>query len=345
MEIKKAPLIRKINQRAIPTTQADFSQSSIDFFNAIVIKCNEKKYNRIDRTDKGSLSYSTTICPAYDVRATKSLIELTVCDIEGMFRLQIRTVNKTEDGTDLSGWKSFQTFKKLCKKYNIDLDTYKIDNGSEVKKEIEKYMIDFGNDTKKDEVYFGTHHIDFHSSFPSGLVNTHPEFKGVIEELYRGRKQNPEYKYILNSTIGYMQSEDCCRAQWAHLSRDAINDNNKRIRELAAILEASGRKVLSYNTDGIWYTGNIYHGQGEGKNLCEWENDYVDCYIRFKSKGSYEFVEADGSYHPVVRGFTNLDELKPREQWEWGDIYQEEATIKKIILNDDNTLSIVYKEV
>ena len=40
-----------------------------------------------------------------------------------MFRLQVRTVNKDEDNNNLSGWKAFLTFKKLCAKYNINLDT------------------------------------------------------------------------------------------------------------------------------------------------------------------------------------------------------------------------------
>ena len=343
-ELKKTKLIKKINQRLIPVNQIDFSEESIDFFNKIIIRCNEQKFNRIQRTNSGSFSYSNTILPAYDVRATKSLIELTYCAIDGMFRLQVRTVNKDEEETDLSGWKSFIKFKNLCKKYNIDLSDYEIDNGNEVKKEIEKYMIDLGDDVQKNTVYTNAHHLDFHSSFPSGLVNTHPEFRPVIEKLYKERKIHPEYKYILNSTIGYMQSQDCCKAKWAHLSRDAINDNNKRIRELTELLIQSGRKILAYNTDGIWYSGRVFHGKGEGKNICEWENDHKNCIIRFKSKGSYEFIDEDGSYNPVVRGRTLLDDIKDRSEWKWGDIYQENAKIKKIKLNDNNTLEIVFRE-
>ena len=344
IELKKAKLIRKINQRKIPVNQLDFKDENIDFFNTIVKKCKEEEYSWITRTEKGSYSYSNTILPAYDVRATKSLIELTVCEEEGMYRLQIRTVNKDEEThTELCGWKSFLTFKNICREYNIDLDSYKIDNGKEVKEEIEKYIIDTEPTTELGATYFNAHHLDFHSSFPSGLVNTHPEFKPVINKLYNGRKIHAEYKYILNSTIGYMQSLSCCGAKWAHLSKDAINDNNSRIRELAARLKASARQVLAYNTDGIWYTGKIYHGEGEGKNLCEWENDHTNCMIRFKSKGSYEFMDSDGVYTPVVRGYTRLDELKPRSEWEWGDIFEEIAQVKKIKLNDDGTLTVIYK--
>ena len=35
----------------------------------------------------------------------------------------------------------------------------------------------------------------------------------------------------------------------------------------------------------------------------------------------YEFVE-DGHYEPVVRGITELDLIKPREEWQWGDIFR-----------------------
>ena len=344
-DIKKTELMWRINQKLIPTTQLDFSEESLELFNSIVNRCNAKKFNRIERTAIGSYAYSKTICPAYDVRATKSLIELTYCAIDGMFRLQIRTVNKDTNDNELTGWKSFLTFKKLCAKYDIDLDSYAIDNGAEVKKDIEPYIIDFGANTKKHEIYFDAHHLDFHSSFPSGLIITHPEFTPVITELYNGRKQNPEYKYILNSTIGYMQSQDCCKAKWAHLSRDAINNNNKRIRDLAQRLIETGHEILAYNTDGIWYTGDVYHDENEGKKLTQWENDHTYVAIRFKSKGSYEYMDEDGNYTPVVRGRTLLDDVKPREDWVWGDIYQENTKVKKIVINEDNTLSVVYREV
>lgn len=342
-DIKKSELLWNINQKLIPTTQIDFSDESINLFNSIVIKCNSEGFNRIVRTKIGSYAYSKTICPAYDVRMTKSMIEMTYCGVDGMFRLQVRTVNKDSNDDNLSGWKAFLTFKKICKKYNIELDDYAINNGEDVKKDIEKYIIDFGKDTKAHKIYYNAHHLDFHSSFPSGLVNTHSEFKPVIEELYNGRKTNPEFKYILNSTIGYMQSVDCCRAKWANLSRDAINDNNKRIRNMAEKLEENGCQILSYNTDGIWYIGEIYHDENEGKKLGQWENDHTNCIVRFKSKGSYEYMDEDGNYFPVVRGRTLLDDVKDRSEWKWGDIYQEDAKIKKVIVNDDNTLSIVFK--
>ena len=88
-----------------------------------------------------------------------------------------------------------------------------------------------------------------------------------------------------------MQSISGCNARWAHLSRDAIKDNNDRVKKLAETLEKKGRMVLSFNTDGIWYKGPVYHGEGEGDGLGEWHNDHVNCKFRAKSSGSYEFIE------------------------------------------------------
>ena len=129
-------------------------------------------------------------------------------------------------------------------------------------------------------------------------------------------------------TIGYMQSK-YCHYSLSKLSRDAIKVNNNKIRKLSEDLIKSGRTILLYNTDGIWYTGDIYHGENEGPDLGQWRNDHTDCILRIKSAGAYEFIE-DKVYHPVVRGYTNLDKLKDRSQWEWGDIFNATEVIYKL---------------
>lgn len=239
-------------------------------------------------------------------------------------------IKSTKDDKSVSGTTAFFKFKTLCLENGIDLEDYAIDNGAEVKDTIPapkismKYIM-----TKDDEGIANCHHIDFHNSYPAGLCNTHPEFRPIVEPLYESRKTNPENKAILNLTIGYMQSKNpSCKARWAHLSKDAIIDNNNRIDALAAKLEASGHDILGYNTDGIWYSGEIYHGEGEGKHLGEWENDHTNCLFRSKSDGAYEFIE-DGQYHAVVRGKTNYDFVESREHWQWGDIFRHGLTFIK----------------
>ena len=179
-----------------------------------------------------------------------------------------------------------------------------------------------------DEPMCNVHHIDFHSSYPAGLANTHPEFKPILEEIYEERK-DPEKeilnKAILNFSIGWMQSYNPSEhrfAEWAHLSRDAIHDNNVRIIDLTVRIQASGREVIGYNTDGIWYRGDIYHSFGEGNKLGQWSNDHINCIFRSKSDGAYEYIE-DNKYTAVVRGLTTYDIIEPdREKWKMGDIYK-----------------------
>lgn len=320
MELKKAKVTRNPNFQLIPVNQLKINKENMDFFNLEVSKC--RGYHSIIRTEGGKISRETRL-PAYDIRYTKSCVELTVLDKTGFFRIQFRSSGEKKEDTVLSGHKSFLIFKKMCLDCGIDLNEYSIENGEELKKEIEPYIIKMEKEIYKDKT-FVAHHLDFHSSFPSGLVLTHPEFRPVIETLYNGRKNHPEYKLILNSTIGYMQSVQCCKARWANLSRDAINNNNERLRTLARRLQLSGRKILAYNTDGIWYIGDVYHDQDEGPGIGNWANDHINCKIRFKSAGAYEFIE-NGVYTPVVRGHTLLDDKKPRSEWVWGDIYQNDA--------------------
>lgn len=222
---------------------------------------------------------------------------------------------------------AFNIFKNKCLENGVDLEKYKVNNGEEVKKTIEKPLI--GMKYKMDinsKALDNVHHIDFHNSYPAGLCNTHPEFRPIIEPIYEQRR-NPEYtdinKAILNYTIGWMQSYEPDKhryAELATLSRDAIADNNKRLRTLATVLMMSGREVIGFNTDGIWYRGPIYHGKGEGDKLGEWHNDHVNCLFRSKSNGAYEFIE-DGKVNVVLRGCTRLDIIKNRDEWSWGDIF------------------------
>lgn len=328
LKLKHSDITRKVNYVKIPCTAYQMNDEGAHKFNELYKWIKSLNFKQIVRTPSGGISIERKNFkpPMWDVRTTKSLIELTIIIKEGCWRIQFRTIpKKTDEGTSLYGSACFKLFREKCKEFGIDLDEYKIYNGKEVKEEIERPLISLERPTYRDKIFNNVHHMDFHSSYPTGLINTHPEFKAPIKWMYEHRKEdNNKYKLVLNATIGYMQSLDCCDAMWAHLSRDAINDNNKRIREMAHKLRISGKVVISYNTDGIWYLGDVYHDSEEGKNLGQWENDHINCTFRAKSAGSYEFIE-NGKYYPVVRGQTRLDMIKSRDQWVWGDIYQDIA--------------------
>lgn len=306
-------------------------------FNEIYCYLRNTDLNTIIRTRSGAIAKNlrafTNNNYAWDLQKCSIGVMLTI--ILGGYIYVIKFGNyKTKNEPEIYPNQAFAKFSDKCLEHGIDIDNYKISNGSEVKKTIESPMITMLE--HHDENHPGltnVHHIDFHNSYPAGLANTHPEFRPVIEHFYNLRDSKDEhisnmYKAVLNYTIGWMQSNKSNRkAEWAHLSRDAIADNNRRMEKVACMLEFTGRKIIGFNTDGIWYQGEIYHGPGEGKRLGEWENDYINCLFRAKSDGAYEFIGTktknnETKYVPVIRGQTTLEASKDREDWVWGDIYK-----------------------
>lgn len=307
----------RLNYLLIPVTTFDITTSGAKAFNKIYFWLKKQNLYKLERTPSGSIKNGPHVKrPAWDVKVNHYCVELTVVMEGKAWRIQFRT--KLPKG--MSGKKAFSVFKRLLLKDGVDLDSMAIENGSEVKKEIEHYLVKVYHKFFIDKVYTKAHHIDFHSSFAGGLANTHPEFRKTLEKLYENREKDEMNKHILNFSIGYMQSPQGCKSRWAHLSKDAIADNNKRVLNLVEKLEKSGRTVLLLNTDGVWYNGPLYHGEGEGSGLGQWENDHINCQFRMASAGAYEFIEK-GQYFPVIRGIPN----NIKTEWKWGDIYKEKA--------------------
>ena len=334
----------KYNQYSTIPTTYNFSLKDIEQFNKIYTYVYNQDLNIIQRTKTGAIRKGLKYWSnnyAYDIKESKTGVRLTVIVDGKIWVFKVGTI-KDKD-TEMPPWKAWKVFSDICRKNDINLDDYIIDNGKEYKQGIPDPLINMNQYmTKDDEGLTNCHHIDFHNSYPAGLANTHPEFRPIIESLYRLRKVSEDYKFVLNCTVGCMQSnKHPWYARWAHLAKDAIEDNVKRVTQLAFILQMNGRKILGFNTDGIWYQGPIYHGPGEGDKLGEWHNDHINCIFRSKSDGAYEFIDAEG-YHPVIRGQTRLDTIKPRDKWSWGDIYQEDAKILKYEFKKGE--GIIYEE-
>ena len=326
------------NKLLTPITRFNLNEKGVEDFNKLYLFLLSHDVKQMIMTHSHGISLKNTGV-SYHLSRTATCIEIIIC-ADGYARVQLRGGKELElaHKKEISGRQAFTKFKKMLEINGIDLNKYAIDNGKEIKEEIEKPYICL-EDAIPGFIFKRAHHIDFHNSYPAGLCNTHPEFKDIITHMYDRRKENEIYKAILNYSIGFMQSIGGCDAKWAHLSRDAIKDNNDRIRDIAERLKAAGNHILSYNTDGIWYIGNIYHGEGEGSGLGQWENDHVNCQWRCKSAGAYEFIE-NNKYTPVVRGYTNLDKKKSRDQWSWGDIFKEEAS--PITFRFDESKGVIY---
>ena len=316
----------------LPITCWEYSQETLKHFNEIYRYIYDDKWPKFQRTAKGAIRHTTFVYCSYDVIVSNNSVELTICSLEGFFRLQLSFLKyvRKKDGTKITGSQAWREFSFFCKREGIDLEAMKITNGAEIKdKEIEKALIGLKDPLYQDLIWENVHHLDIHSAWPAALTRMRPEFLKPIQQIYDLKEiyklKNPLsdniYKAILNSALGYGQSLKAYHnAAWAHLAKDAINENNRYMRELTKKLEDSGRLVISYNTDGIWYQGDLYHDEDEGPKLGQWENDHINCKLRYKSNGCYEYIE-DGVYHPVMRGHTKREDTIPRDQWVWGDIY------------------------
>ncbi len=331
-KLKHTQSSAKINYLLIPVTVFDMTKEGAKKFNTIYFWLKNLDLYKLERTSSGGIKCGPhRKRPAWDIKINKVCVELTVLMEGCAWRVQFRTKLPNK----MSGRKAFTAFKRILKKNGIDLESYAIENGEEMKKDIEKPLIGAARNLYYDYTFEKVNHIDYHSSYAGGLANTHPEFRNVLEMIYAKREENEEFKNILNFSIGFMQSISGCKARWAHLSKDAIKDNNDRIRALSEILEKKGRIVISYNTDGIWYKGPVFHGEGEGTGLGQWHNDHTNCKFRARSAGSYEFIEK-GEYNAVVRGVPN--EIKG--SWSWGSIYEKEAEPHLFNFSEEEGVSI-----
>ena len=335
-----------MNYLNFPRIARKFTDENVAIFNAQVNYFKSINLPKIERTPSGYIK-RCSFGYAWDTQKIgNSAIELTVTTWYATYRLVLtNNVDEYGDATKMTGRKAYVTMRREFQKDGIDLEDYAVPNGKEIKKhEIEKPMIMATNHLQFGKTYENVYHLDFHSSYPGGLANHYPEMRKTIERIYAKRKSSDkdgELKLALDASIGFFQSQYCKINKHgyalANLARDAVNDNNERIRRVTSELVASGRIPLLYNTDGIWYIGEpLENGADYGPGVGRWENDHTALKFRAKSRGAYEYIDADG-YHPVVRGKTKLEETKSRDTWEWGDIFQI-GGIKKFGLSQNGTV-------
>lgn len=326
---RKAETVRNVNYLLIPVTRFDLTEEGIEQFNKVYfdIKKSCEDFRRIVRTPSGGISISkVNFRPhMWDVRKLNSCVEITViAGFNGMFRIQLRT-GKVTDKDKVWGRTAFAEFRKVCKEHNIELEDYYIDNGKEVKQTIQKPIITFEKPYYEGMTLEHVHHLDLNSSYMSGIAKAFPALQPAIQQIFNMRKdpaKSDMYKAILTHTYGFMQSSQI-GFRLAHMSKEALDFNNKMVLEIRDNMIKQGFKPVLYNTDGIWYThpeGKIYHDDHEGKDLGQWKNDHIDCTFEALSPGKYHFIE-NGVCKTVLRGHTRLDKMKSREEWTWEDLY------------------------
>lgn len=228
-----------------------------------------------------------------------------------------------------AGYHAYQTYVQELKKDGVNIKDLALpgtkEENLEVKNTIPKAMIKCMVTPRV--TLYNCHHIDLNSAFQAGMSEAFPVLRPTVERIYALRNidaaHKKVYKDILNMTQGFFQSE-MVSYRYSHISKAGYEWTNKRILELTEKLEFSGRRIVGYNTDGIWYQGDVYHDSDEGSNLGQWKNDHINCKLRYKSHGCYEFWNEKEGYKPVFRGKMSYELEKPREQWTWGDIFKSE---------------------
>ena len=316
----------KPNLKDVKPVVLNWSEEGIERFNEWVDWCHENiapKANAQFTSSGGLKKCKATRANCYGFpRSSKTMKELIVYYDYALARIQVTKKNeKKDDGPQEYGASAFRKFRDVLKRHGIDIDEYAendVQKALEIKETIPSPKI-WMNPVFINQTLEHVHHLDLNSAYPSGMVVAYPELRPAIEEIYTKRKVDPNMKNVLNMSWGYMQSF-LCKYKWSALSKAGMVWTINRLDELTKELLMSGREIVGYNTDGIWYVGPVYHDEFEGSGLGQWKTDHINCKFRAKSNGAYEFEE-DGKYTPVVRGYTNLEKIKPKEMWEWGDIY------------------------
>lgn len=259
-----------------------------------------------------------------------------------IYRFTFRPSLETDE-VGYTGLDAIKEFRKSCRE---ELRKFAIIDNAEVakiKETIPSVMIKltpFG-EMLRDVELENVVHIDINSAFPAGVVAKHPEFKEFFNRHYELRHTDSIHKAVMNYAIGASQSLKIRGERYPELARDAIAWTNAELLRLTKNLEKQSYNVIAYNTDGIFYMKEpnmpLYTDKNEGLGLGQWKTDGVFDKIRFKSAGSYEYIKG-GKYHPVVRGATRLDRIKPRSEWHWGDIYQ--AVNVAYILKDNQVMEV-----
>lgn len=313
----------KPNKMLIPVNNFSFNDKDVEEFNEIYNYClqhaREGKMRNFVITKSGGISIAIgNIRGAmWMLTVKKTFIEIIIRNFDAHYYRFI--IGHQKDKTEVSGRQAWWKYKETVEAHGVNLEELAIDNGFEVKQTIPSPKIELK--VAEGRTYYNAHHLDINSAYNAGMMKAFPVLEPAIRDMYNKRKLNPEYKQVLNMTQGFMQSQ-MVGYKYAHISKAGYVYTLDKLAALTKKLIDSGRRILSYNTDGIWYQGDVYHDSEEGTDIGQWKNDQINCKIRFKSKGCYEYETADGTYKPVFRGESAYEKLVPKEQWQWGDIFK-----------------------
>ena len=336
-QYKSANPTRKPNRILIPVTRFSFDDEGMYEFNEIYHYCLENTKNgnfkEFEIAPSGSIrtAIGTNRGARWQLVIGKTFVEIVIKNLDARYyKFQIGNRKQSDGG--LYGRQAFTIYKNELLKTGVDLEELAIDpiEGEEIKATIPNPKIDLM--VAADRTYENVFHIDLNSAFNAGMMKAFPVIEPAVRNMYNKRHLDEKFKDVLNMTQGFMQSS-LVQFKYAHISKAGYVWTNNKIEELSLKLKQNGYRILAYNTDGIWcqsFTDEVYHDDEEGNDIGQWKIDWINCKVRFRSKGAYEVegykVKRNGeklyTYKPILRGTSSYEKIKPRDEWEWGDIYK-----------------------
>lgn len=256
-----------------------------------------------------------------------------------------------------TGTLNYRRFLHACKDCNIDIEKYKLpdlETAKKVKASIKSPLIFTIDNFYPEYLYFGyidhVNHIDIHEAYRAGLYEHHPELAPVFEKIDEKYKEHHVNKDITNMTLGMFQSK-YIGYRLSNLAKEAIEWTRNKVEAIAKQIKKAGGLILGFNTDGLFYrmpSGKIYHGEGEGEQVGQWQNDYTEmnwlplgsnwvCLSGYDKHGHKGFYKA-------MRGQYKYSDVKPYETWDcWSDIVKALATqqYKEITFDEEKGWNVV----
>lgn len=127
------------------------------------------------------------------------------------------------------------------------------------------------------------------------------------EYCYAHRKDNPNYKLLMNSTIGkfHQKGDNYNKHQLAHLAAVIIARANDKMIKLLDAIERDGSKVLHAVVDGVIYTGAEEWGI-PAKRLGALHQEVVGSVFKIKGMNQYIYYNKDTKTYEGKHGAFNV---------------------------------------
>lgn len=127
--------------------------------------------------------------------------------------------------------------------------------------------------------------------------------KDIMEDLYNGRKENPDNKIIMNSFFGYLQSTKLWKGDlnMAHVTAVVITRSNHRMLKYTQEMIENGGMPVLVMTDSIVWRGTVFDKFTKEKSLGAFVLEYEMADIAYCKYGQYAISDPKTGEFLVVK--------------------------------------------